>query len=202
MTDCIVLTDDNGVNRGFGFVTYSEKAQADAAIAKLDGHKVNGRKIGVRDADSDDKKSKRGKRKDPEGLKLYVGNLPFKATEDQLKALFDGVATVNELVMATDNAGKPKGFAFAFVKETDQGDAIVEKLNGTELLGRKIKVDVSQGGKKGGKGGKPNQSGGKHRVNFKPCGKRKRTARRAADADAPRRIEVHLRWVGQYGRAT
>ena len=42
----------------------------------------------------------------------------------------------------------------------------------------------------------------KHRVNFKPCGKRKRTARRAADADTPRRIEVHLRWVGQYGRAT
>ena len=84
--------------------------------------------------------SKRGKRKDPEGLKLYVGNLPFKATEEQLKAIFEGVATVNELVMATDNAGKPKGFAFAFVKETDQGEAIVAKLNGTELLGRKIKV--------------------------------------------------------------
>ena len=63
--------------------------------------------------------------------------------------------------MATDNAGKPKGFAFAFVKEMDQGEAIVKKLNGTELLGRKIKVDVSQGGKKGGKGGKPGQSGGK-----------------------------------------
>ena len=161
MTDCIVLTDDNGVNRGFGFVTYSEKAHADAAIAKLDKHKINGRRIGVRDADSDDKKGKREKRKDPEGLKLYVGNLPFKATEDQLKALFEGVATITELVMATDNAGKPKGFAFAFVKEMDQGEAIVAKLNGTELLGRKIKVDVSQGGKKGGKGGKPGQSGGK-----------------------------------------
>ena len=146
MTDCIVLTDDNGVNRGFGFVTYSEKAHADAAIAKLDKHKINGRRIGVRDADSDDKKGKREKRKDPEGLKLYVGNLPFKATEDQLKALFEGVATITELVMATDNAGKPKGFAFAFVKEMDQGEAIVAKLNGTELLGRKIKVDVSQGG--------------------------------------------------------
>jgi polyadenylate-binding protein len=161
MTDCIVLTDDNGVNRGFGFVTYSEKAHADAAIAKLDKHKVNGRRIGVRDADSDDKKGKREKRKDPEGLKLYVGNLPFKATEEQLKALFEGVATITELVMATDNAGKPKGFAFAFVKETDQGEAIVEKLNGTELLGRKIKVDVSQGGKKGGKPGKPAESSGK-----------------------------------------
>jgi cold-inducible RNA-binding protein len=127
----------------------------------LDGHKINGRKIGVRDADSDDKKGKREKRKEPQGLKLYIGNLPFKATEEQLKALFDGVATVTEMVMATDNAGKPKGFAFAFVKEMDQGEAIVAKLNGSELLGRKIKVDVSQGGKKGGASAKPAQSGGK-----------------------------------------
>jgi len=161
MTDCIVLTDDNGVNRGFGFVTYSEKSQADAAAAKLDGHKINGRKIGVRDADSDDKKGKREKRKEPQGLKLYIGNLPFKATEEQLKALFDGVATVTEMVMATDNAGKPKGFAFAFVKEMDKGEAIVAKLNGSELLGRKIKVDVSQGGKKAASGAKPAESGGK-----------------------------------------
>ncbi|MBT5392085.1 MAG: exosome complex RNA-binding protein Csl4 [Euryarchaeota archaeon] len=150
MTDCIVLTDDNGVNRGFGFVTYSDKSHADAAIAKLNGHKINGRKIGVRDADSDDKKGKREKRKDPEGLKLYIGNLPFKATEDNIKAMFDGIATVNGLVIATSGDGKPKGFAFAFIKEMDKGDEIVSKLNGSELLGRRIKVDISQGGKKGG----------------------------------------------------
>jgi RNA recognition motif-containing protein len=145
-----VLTDDNGVNRGFGFVTYSEKSQADAAAEKLNGHKINGRKIGVRDADSDDKKGKREKRKDPEGLKLYIGNLPFKATEENIRAMFDGIATVNGLVVATSGDGKPKGFAFAFIKEMDKGEEIVSKLNGSELLGRRIKVDVSQGGKKGG----------------------------------------------------
>ena len=126
---------------------------ADAAAAKLNGHKINGRKIGVRDADSDDKKGKREKRKDPEGLKLYIGNLPFKATEENIKAMFNGIATVNDLVIATSGDGKPKGFAFAFVKETDKGDEIVSKLNGSELLGRRIKVDVSQGGKKGGDSG-------------------------------------------------
>ena len=158
MTDCIVLTDDNGVNRGFGFVTYSDKSHADAAAAKLNGHKINGRKIGVRDADSDDKKGKKEKRKDPEGLKLYIGNLPFKATEENIKAMFNGIATVNDLVIATSGDGKPKGFAFAFVKETDKGDEIVSKLNGSELLGRRIKVDVSQAGKKGGDGNKKPQA--------------------------------------------
>ena len=158
MTDCIVLTDDNGVNRGFGFVTYSDKSHADAAAAKLNGHKINGRKIGVRDADSDDKKGKKEKRKDPEGLKLYIGNLPFKATEENIKAMFNGIATVNDLVIATSGDGKPKGFAFAFVKETDKGDEIVSKLNGSELLGRRIKVDVSPAGKKGGDGNKKPQA--------------------------------------------
>ena len=164
MTDCIVLTDDNGVNRGFGFVTYSEKSQADAAIEKLNGHKINGRKIGVRDADSDDKKGKREKRKDPEGLKLYIGNLPFKATEENIRAMFEGLATINGLVIATSGDGKPKGFAFAFIKEVDKGEEIVAKLNGSELLGRRIKVDISQAKGKGGnnRGGRGSSgSGGK-----------------------------------------
>ena len=73
MTDCIVMTDDSGASRGFGFVTYSEKANADAAIKELDGHKLHGRRIGVRDADNKEKRTK-GPSK---GLKLYVGNLPF-----------------------------------------------------------------------------------------------------------------------------
>jgi len=164
MTDCIVLTDDNGVNRGFGFVTYSEKSQADTAIEKLNGHKINGRKIGVRDADSDDKKGKREKRKDPEGLKLYIGNLPFKATEENIRAMFEGLATINGLVIATSGDGKPKGFAFAFIKEVDKGEEIVAKLNGSELLGRRIKVDISQAKGKGGnnRGGRGSSgSGGK-----------------------------------------
>jgi RNA recognition motif-containing protein/exosome complex RNA-binding protein Csl4 len=144
MTDCVVPTDDNSVNRGFGFVTYSDKSEADAAISELDGHRINGRRIGVRDADSDDKKGKREKRKDPEGAKLYIGNLPFKATEEQLRKVFHGVATVTGLTIVTDNSGKPKGFAFAFVKEADKAAEIVKAVNGAELLGRKIRVDVAQ----------------------------------------------------------
>tara|TARA_S200000501_G_scaffold5943_1_gene5199 strand:+ start:7152 stop:8576 length:1425 start_codon:yes stop_codon:yes gene_type:complete len=158
MVDCIVPTDENKVNRGFGFVTYSEKSEAEAAASELDGHKINGRRIGVRDADSDDKK-KKGKRKDPEGAKLYIGNLPFKATEEQLREVFKGVATITGLNIITDNAGKPKGFAFAFVKEKDKVEEIVKSVNGSELLGRKIRVDVAQQKKRNNNsGGKPEKS--------------------------------------------
>lgn len=151
MTDCVVLTDDAGVNRGFGFVTYAEKAMADAAIKALDGHRINGRRIGVRDADDDKKKGAKKERKDPEGLKIYIGNLPFTATQDQLKAMVAAHATVNEVILATGPGGKAKGFGFVFIAEKDKGDAVVEALNNSEVEGRKIKVDIAKA--KGGKGG-------------------------------------------------
>jgi nucleolin len=159
MTDCIVLVDDAGVNRGFGFVTYANKTMAEAAVAALDGHKINGRRIGVRDADSDDKKKKKGGRRDPEGLKLYIGNLPFSATKEQLTTMVAAHATVNEIVMATDPSGKSKGFGFAFIKDMDKGEAVVKALNGTEMEGRKIKVDIAKA--KGGKGNRGGDKGGK-----------------------------------------
>ena len=155
MTDCVVLTDDAGVNRGFGFVTYAEKSMADAAIKALDGHRINGRRIGVRDAD-DDKKKGRKERKEPEGLKLYIGNLPFSATQDHLRTLVAAHATVNEVILATGPGGKAKGFGFVFIAEKDKGESVVAALNNTEIEGRKIKVDIanSKGGKGGGRGGK------------------------------------------------
>ena len=161
MTDCIVLTDDGGVNRGFGFVTYAEKSMAEAAIKALDGHRINGRRIGVRDAD-DDKKKGRKERKEPEGLKLYIGNLPFTATQEQLKELVAAHATVNEVILATGPGGKAKGFGFVFIAEKDKGEAVVAAINNTEVEGRKIKVDIAKakGGKGGGRGGNRNGDGG------------------------------------------
>ena len=160
MTDCIVLTDDAGVNRGFGFVTYAAKAMADAAVAALDGHRINGRRIGVRDADDDKKKDR--KRKEPQGLKIYIGNLPFTATAEQLQSMVAEHATVNEVILATGPGGKPKGFGFVFIAETDKGEAVVKALNKTEVEGRTIKVDIAnaKGGKSGGRGGNRSGDGG------------------------------------------
>ena len=143
MTDCIVLTDDAGVNRGFGFVTYSDKAMADKAIGALDGHKINGRRIGVRDAD-DDKKKDRKKKRDPEGLKLYIGNLPFSATAEQLQKMVAEHAKVNEVILATGPGGKAKGFGFVFIAEKDKGNDVVAALNNSEIGGRRIKVDIAK----------------------------------------------------------
>ncbi len=162
MTDCIVLTDDAGVNRGFGFVTYADKAMADAAISALDGHRINGRRIGVRDADDDKKKGNKKERKEPQGLKLYIGNLPFTSTSEQLNEMVGAHATVNEVILATGPGGKPKGFGFVFIQEKDKGEAVVSALNNSEIDGRRIKVDIAKPkGSKGGDRGRDGNKGGK-----------------------------------------
>ena len=75
-----------------------------------------------------------------------------------MKKVFDKVATITDLNIITDNAGKAKGFAFAFIKEKENIDGIIKSLNGSELLGRKIRVDLAQQKKKNNDGKKPQKS--------------------------------------------
>ena len=156
ITDFALMRDDAGNLRGFGFITYESKNMADAAIAELDGQKIKGRRIGVRDADAPrDEKPKRAR---PQGARLYVGNLPFKASEDDLNALFKDLCDKVHVQWATDRSGRKKAFAFVTIQPESKGEEVVAKLNGTDFMGRNIKVDVSKpqsrDNKKGNSGGK------------------------------------------------
>ena len=142
ITDFALMKDDAGASRGFGFITFEKKNMADAAIAALNGLKIKGRKIGVRDADAP--RDEKPQRKQPEGARIYVGNLPFKASEEDLSALFKTHCDSVHVQWATDNAGRKKAFAFVTIKPESKGEEVASKLNGHEILGRKIKVDVAK----------------------------------------------------------
>ena len=163
ITDFALMKDDAGNSRGFGFITFEKKGMADAAIAALNGIKIKGRKIGVRDADAP--RDEKPRRKQPDGARLYVGNLPFKASEDDLAALFKDHCDSAHIHWATDNAGRKKAFAFVTIMPESKGPDVVSKLNGHEMMGRQIKVDISKprdrnrGNNSGGKPG--GNSGGK-----------------------------------------
>jgi RNA recognition motif-containing protein len=83
--------------------------------------------------------------------KLYVGNLPFSVTENQLRELFSQHGTVHsaQLVMDRDT-GQPRGFGFV---EMDGADAAIAALDGQDFGGRAIKVNVARDRSSGGGGG-------------------------------------------------
>ena len=142
ITDFALMKDDAGASRGFGFITFEKKNMADAAIAALDGLKIKGRKIGVRDADAP--RDEKPRRKEVAGARIYVGNLPFKASEEDLSALFKSHCDTVHVQWAIDKAGRKKAFAFVTIMPESKGEEVASKLNGFELMGRKIKVDLSK----------------------------------------------------------
>jgi RNA recognition motif-containing protein len=85
--------------------------------------------------------------------KIYVGNLPFSATEDQVRALFAEHGTVESIALPTDReTGRPRGFGFVEMSQSDASRAI-QAVNGKDLDGRALRVNEAQDKPRGGGGG-------------------------------------------------
>jgi RNA recognition motif-containing protein len=84
--------------------------------------------------------------------KLYVGNLPFSATEDTVRALFTQHGTVDSVALIMDrDTGQPRGFGFVEMPSSDAARAI-QNLNGHDMGGRPLKVNEAQDKPRGGGG--------------------------------------------------
>jgi RNA recognition motif-containing protein len=92
--------------------------------------------------------------------KIYVGNLPFTATEDQVRALFAAHGTVESVALPNDReTGRPRGFGFVEMSQADASRAI-QAVNGKELDGRALRVNEAQDKPRGGGGGGGRPGGG------------------------------------------
>ena len=94
--------------------------------------------------------------------KLYVGNLSFKATEEQVQSLFADVGVQpDSLTLLRDRfTGQPRGFGFAEIRDDAEAEKVIAALNGKEFLGRALVVNEARpqqreggGGGRGGHGG-------------------------------------------------
>jgi RNA recognition motif-containing protein len=93
--------------------------------------------------------------------KLFVGNLPFTATDESIRELFAAHGTVEKIAVIMDReTGRPRGFAFVEMAQADASRAM-QSLNGTDFGGRALKVNEAQerqdsrGGGGGGNRGGP-----------------------------------------------
>ncbi len=99
------------------------------------------------------------------GKKIYVGNLPFSATQESLSEMFSQFGTVSSTKIITDrDTGRSKGFGFVEMTDASEADAAIEKLHGSDMGGRNLTVNEAKpmeprsggfggGGDRGGRGG-------------------------------------------------
>lgn len=93
------------------------------------------------------------------GSKVYVGNLPFSVDEQQLRTLFEeGGREVLEVNIITDrDTGRPRGFAFVNMASQEEAQAAINALNGFEMGGRALTVNMAR--EQQPRGGGPGRGG-------------------------------------------
>src|ERR1035438_547762 len=95
---------------------------------------------------------------------LFVGNLSFQTTQEELLAAFSQFGNVERLNIVTDReTGQPRGFAFVEMTERRDAETAISQLNGSDLNGRALNVNEARPKPEGGRGGGGfggNRSGG------------------------------------------
>lgn len=92
--------------------------------------------------------------------KIYVGNLPFSASEADVRTLFSQHGEVQSVSLPTDReTGRPRGFGFVEMGQADAAKAI-QSLNGYNMGGRPLRVNEAQDKPRTGGGGRPGGGGG------------------------------------------
>jgi nucleolin len=174
-----------GRPRGFGFVTLSSSDEAQAARDSLDGSIQAGKSISVRPFQAEPPKREPGApmggpRGGPAGgapgapdRTLYVGNLPYDVTQQEVEGLFattnaGGIARIH---LPTDPEGRKRGFGFVTMNTPEAAKGAIDALRGADLRGRRLVVNLAHpkgerpprsdfGGPPGGGGGYAGSAGG------------------------------------------
>jgi cold-inducible RNA-binding protein len=100
-------------------------------------------------------------REDVVSVRLFIGNLPYSATEADLRALFSEVAEPQQVVLPTDReTGRPRGFAFVDFAERDHAEQVINRYNGQPYNGRPLAVSEARAREDRPAGPRPGGYGG------------------------------------------
>ena len=92
---------------------------------------------------------------------IFVGNLSFGTTEQDIRALFEAHGSVDRVNIVTDrDTGQPRGFAFVEMTNDAEGERAIDAINGKEVGGRALNVNEARPKSEGGGGGRGRGFGG------------------------------------------
>lgn len=151
---------DTGRPRGFGFVTMATSGEAQSAREALDGSFQGGKSISVRPFQAEPPKRDPNAPPGPRGpggpmggprrqgspdRTLYVGNLPYDATQEEVEALIttSGAGNALSVKLPMDADGRKRGFGFVEMETPEGAKAAIEALKGMDVRGRRLVVNLS-----------------------------------------------------------
>ncbi|KAK1313889.1 hypothetical protein QJS10_CPA06g01245 [Acorus calamus] len=141
----VIYNRETDQSRGFGFVTMSMIEEAEKAVEMFNRYDVNGRLLTVNKAAPRGSQPERIPRSFEPSFRLYVGNLPWQVDDARLEQVFSEHGKVVEARVVYDReTGRSRGFGFVtMASETELDDAIAA-LDGQNLDGRAIRVNVAE----------------------------------------------------------
>ena len=93
--------------------------------------------------------------------KVFVGNLDFRTTKDEVQTLFSQIGAIKDVFFPTDReSGRPRGFAFVEFQSEEDAQKAIERFNGYEFGGRALRVNPAEDRPRGGSGGGGRPGGG------------------------------------------
>lgn len=129
-----------GYTGRFAYIEYDTLTDAAEAIEAMHQAPFHGRRLNVQYVNRGDVRIK----ENPESKTLFIGNLSFNTTDDDLNELFKDIAGCVDVRVAMDRrTGQPRGFIHADFSDVPSAVAAREKLAGTQLYGRTIRIDYS-----------------------------------------------------------
>jgi RNA recognition motif-containing protein len=106
-------------------------------------------------------------------MNIYVGNLPFSTTSESLNALFSRFGSVSSASVATDReTGRSRGFGFVEMDDSEEAKRAIEELDGSDIDGRRVTVNVARPKTDRPRGGGDRRGGGGNYGNRQSSGNR------------------------------
>jgi multiple RNA-binding domain-containing protein 1 len=139
------------LSMGFGFVEFRTKSQAEAAIAAMNGRRLDGHELLVQtsqkatDLAEERRKEDTMKKLNAARTKIVIKNLPFEATKKDVRALFSAYGQLRTVRMPRKFDNSARGFAFAEFLTSKEAESAIEALSNTHLLGRRLVLDFAEG---------------------------------------------------------
>lgn len=137
------------LSMGFGFVEFRSKAQANAAMATLDGYDLDNHKLVIKashrgvDAAEERKKEEKNKKMAGKRTKIIVKNLPFEASKKDIYSLLGTYGKLRSVRVPKKFDSSARGFAFAEFVTAREAENALESLKDTHLLGRRLVLEFA-----------------------------------------------------------